>query len=72
MSILVRLIEQSKRPHSWLGKVMLKIMNRAHAGMTKTALAKLQLAQDATVLDVGCGGGETIHMLASRLREGTI
>lgn len=72
MSILHRLIEQSKRPDRTIGKIMLKIMNRAHLSMTKSALSKLRIHSNAIILDIGCGGGETIHLLAQKAAQGLV
>ena len=72
MRLLESLIEQSKRPENGIGKWMLKIMNRAHLGMMHTALSKVRIGRGDTVLDIGCGGGETVRLLAARADQGTV
>ena len=56
--IFQTLIEQSRLPTGWFGRMMLRIMNNAHRGLTLWGLSKLQPCQK--VLDVSCGGGNAI------------
>lgn len=65
MSILESLIEQSRNPNNRIGKIMLSIMNKAHIGRTKYILNKLGIQEGQRILDIGCGGGETIRALAT-------
>lgn len=67
MGLLEALIQQSKKPESLTGRLMLGIMNAAHARMTRLGLQHLVLNhhQAITVLDVGCGGGQTLNTLSS-------
>jgi ubiquinone/menaquinone biosynthesis C-methylase UbiE len=62
MSILETLIEQSKNPSGRLGQIMLKIMNNAHRDLTLWGLSQLQSCKN--ILDVSCGGGNAIHLMA--------
>lgn len=64
MSILESLIEQSKNPNKRIGKIMLNIMNKAHMSRTKIALNKLSIKEGYILLDIGCGGGETIREMS--------
>ncbi|RUT44460.1 class I SAM-dependent methyltransferase [Paenibacillus anaericanus] len=64
MSILESLIEQSKNPNKRIGKIMLNIMNKAHMSRTKFALNKLSIKEGYILLDIGCGGGETIREMS--------
>lgn len=43
-------------------------MNASHAPVTEWGLRHVSVGQDAAILDVGCGGGRTIDLLASRTR----
>ncbi len=47
-------------------------MNRSHAGVTDWGLSHMAVAQDAIILDVGCGGGRTIGRLAAMAPAGRI
>lgn len=64
MNLLNRLIAQAKNPKGFIGSAMLRIMNTTHAGMNKWALEKLRIREDAVILDIGTGGGKTIHTLS--------
>lgn len=55
---------QCRKPKWLLGRFVLAQMNRGHSGLTKWGLGHLEIRPDATVLDVGCGGGRTIATLA--------
>ena len=47
-------------------------MNLSHAAMSDWALGHVRIAPDATVLDVGCGGGATIGKLAALAPSGKV
>ncbi|MFE4763651.1 class I SAM-dependent methyltransferase [Bacillus mycoides] len=72
MSILQRLIEQAKNPRGTIGSSMLCIMNAAHTRLTNWALQKIHIREDAVILDIGCGGGKTIHSLSRLTPHGKI
>lgn len=64
LGILQRLIKQAKNPRGTIGSSMLCIMNSAHTRLTNWALQKIHIREDAVILDIGCGGGKTIHTLS--------
>ena len=66
MKLLNRLIEQAKNPNGFVGSIMLSIMNTAHTGMNKWAFEKINISEDAIILDIGCGGGKTIQILSKK------
>jgi ubiquinone/menaquinone biosynthesis C-methylase UbiE len=72
MNLLNKLIEQAKNPDGIVGSFMLRIMNTAHTGMNKWALAYTKIEEDSIVLDVGCGGGKTIQLLSHINKNGRI
>ncbi|WP_459500803.1 class I SAM-dependent methyltransferase [Bacillus sp. C1] len=72
MSILQKLIDQAKNPKGSIGSSMLCIMNTVHTRLTNWALEKIHIQDDATILDIGCGGGRTIHTLSSINPSGKI
>jgi ubiquinone/menaquinone biosynthesis C-methylase UbiE len=51
---------------------MLKIMNSAHSKMTAWGLTKIKIADTAIVLDIGCGGGQTLRTLSNVVKHGEI
>lgn len=64
MGLLDALIKQGKNPEGFIGNMMIKIMNKAHSSMTLWGLRTIVIREDLPILDIGCGGGQTIHMLA--------
>jgi ubiquinone/menaquinone biosynthesis C-methylase UbiE len=47
-------------------------MNISHAGVTQWGLTHLDIKPHFTILDVGCGGGQTIKTLSSRVPDGKV
>jgi ubiquinone/menaquinone biosynthesis C-methylase UbiE len=72
LGILDSLIEQAKNPRGFIGSVMLKMMNSAHAEKIAWGLSKAAVDEDALVLDIGCGGGEAVKMLSPLIKTGKI
>ncbi|HXE60710.1 MAG TPA: class I SAM-dependent methyltransferase [Gemmatimonadaceae bacterium] len=65
-------VRQCRKP-SWLpGRLIIKGMDRGHRGMTEWALDGIPIEKDFTMLDVGCGGGRAVDLLASRAPEGRV
>lgn len=60
----VYLVRQVKKPTRFVGRIFARMMNTSHSPLTDWALTHLAIPKDATVLDVGCGGGRTIEKLA--------
>ncbi|MFC3748533.1 class I SAM-dependent methyltransferase [Paenibacillus sp. GCM10012306] len=68
MSLLEALIGQAQYPKGLVGDVMLKIMNKAHSSMISWAFHGIAIKEDAIMLDIGCGGGQTIHRFAKKYK----
>jgi SAM-dependent methyltransferase len=47
-------------------------MNLGHFGLTSWGLTKIEIPKNATVLDIGCGGGRTLERLAFIARFGKV
>jgi SAM-dependent methyltransferase len=47
-------------------------MNLGHSGLTRWGLTKVEIRENATVLDIGCGGGRTLERLASLASLGKV
>jgi ubiquinone/menaquinone biosynthesis C-methylase UbiE len=47
-------------------------MNRGHSAVTNWGLGHIPIGKDDTILDVGCGGGETVRKLAGIATEGHV
>lgn len=66
------LLKQAGRPKGWLGEFMLRGMNKGHSKMTDWGLAQISIEKGFTILDVGCGGGRTVHKMAQLAPNGKI
>ena len=63
---------QVRKPSGPLGRRMVRAMNLGHSSMTDWGLQQLSVPRNASILDVGCGGGRTIHRLATLAPEGKV
>ena len=70
MNLLGRLLSQSGKPRGRFGRFLVRCMNFGHSGLTSWGLTKVEISENATVLDIGCGGGRTLERLASLARLG--
>lgn len=59
-----------RRPEGEAGRAMLARMNESHARLVDWGLSYLALHPSDTVLDIGCGGGNTLARMAERVTEG--
>lgn len=66
MGLLNTLINQAKNPRGFVGNIMIKIMNQAHTSITAWGLSIIEMMNNAPILDIGCGGGQTIHTLVKQ------
>ena len=65
VNLLGRFLSQCGKPRGRVGSFLVRGMNLGHAGLTSWGLTKVEISENATVLDIGCGGGRTIERLAS-------
>lgn len=72
MSIVHKIINQCRKPSGWLGRLNLWDMNRRHSKLTDWGLSHIAIMETDTILDVGCGGGRTVHKLAAFATRGKI
>ena len=70
MNLLGRLLSQCGKPRRRFGRFLVRGMNFGHSGLARWGLTKVEIAENATVLDIGCGGGRTLERLASLARLG--
>lgn len=72
MSDLEKKLNQCKKPSGTLGKQIVEEMNRHHIQLTRWGLGKVHIAENSTILDIGCGGGSTVAGLASMAGKGRV
>lgn len=68
----VYLARQARKPHKWIGRPFLWIMNLTHSTLTDWGLGQVSIGKDFRVLDIGCGGGRTIEKLSRLANEGRV
>lgn len=66
MGILKRFIDLLGRPRGIFGPVLLSMMNVGHRPFIEKVLEEVPIDRDDVVLDVGCGGGNAIRLMANR------
>src|SRR5215831_10474479 len=72
MDAATGLLNQFRKPAGWFGRLNLANMNRHHSRLTDWGLAQVPVSRNATVLDVGCGGGRTVSKLVALAPEGRV
>ena len=72
MNLLSRLLSQFGKPRGRFGRFLVRGMNFGHSGLTRWGLTKVEIRDNATVLDIGCGGGRTLKRLASLASLGKV
>jgi len=72
MSAADKVIAQCRKPAGLFGRFVLWDMNRHHSKLTDWGLSHLSIKKTDTILDVGCGGGRTIHKLAAVASAGKV
>lgn len=72
MGLLRKFFSNTGKPEGTMGKMVVAMMNRGHAGIAAWGFSHLDLRGDEQVLDCGCGGGANIAVFLERLPEGVV
>ena len=72
MSFSEKLMEQGGKPTGPLGRLIGRLMNVNHSDVYSWGLDHIAIEPDSIVLDVGCGGGKAVKLLASRAPDGKV
>jgi ubiquinone/menaquinone biosynthesis C-methylase UbiE len=72
MSIYDFLLKHFRKPKGILGGVVANKMNDSHRKLTDWGLGFIDIPNNATALDIGCGGGATVRRLAQLAPDGHI
>lgn len=70
--VAVYVVRQFRKPSKWVGRPFLWLMNRSHSNLTDWGLQHVLVGEKFSILDVGCGGGRTIHKLAALAANGKV
>jgi ubiquinone/menaquinone biosynthesis C-methylase UbiE len=65
-------MKQIRRPQGFIGRLLVKGMNKTHDKRTNWGLQHVKVGEDFVILDIGCGGGRTISKLASMAPLGKV
>ncbi|HWT45115.1 MAG TPA: class I SAM-dependent methyltransferase, partial [Vicinamibacterales bacterium] len=66
------LTRQCRKPAGWFGRRIARAMNISHARLTAWGLEHVRVEPAWRVLDIGCGGGQTIRRLAALASAGHV
>ncbi len=65
MEITQELQKFAANPKGIFGKIMGHLMNFGHRSIYNKYISKMKLRKNSIILDIGCGGGKAINMLAT-------
>lgn len=72
MSINDKLFEQGKKPRGLTGRVIGWLMNIFHIPFYRLLMEQVSIEEDHVILDVGCGAGQSLAMLAQQVPRGKV
>ena len=67
-----RRLTNARKPTGRVGRLLIRAMNISHYQLTNWGLSHLSIRSRDTILDVGCGGGSTVHKLARIATNGKV
>jgi ubiquinone/menaquinone biosynthesis C-methylase UbiE len=67
-----RRLTNARKPTGKLGRLLIRVMNISHYQLTSWGLSHLSIRKQDTILDIGCGGGGTVHRLAKIATNGKV
>jgi SAM-dependent methyltransferase len=62
----------ARKPTGRAGRLLVRAMNISHYQLTNWGLGHFSIGKRDTILDVGCGGGGTVHKLAKIATNGKV
>ena len=72
MGLLRKFFSNTGKPQGTMGKIVVAMMNRVHAGIAAWGFSHLDLQGSEQVLDCGCGGGANIAVFLRMVDEGHV
>ncbi|MBR4924124.1 MAG: class I SAM-dependent methyltransferase [Prevotella sp.] len=72
MGLIKTLFTNCAHPKGRMGRAMLKFMNLCHAPLTNWGLGLVDIQDEWTMLDIGCGGGATLRRLLKRSKNSMV
>jgi ubiquinone/menaquinone biosynthesis C-methylase UbiE len=72
MGIMQAVFKQFRQPTGWLAGLASLGMNRGHEKVWRWGIEHIAIQPDAIILDVGCGGGGAVRILAQAASRGKV
>jgi ubiquinone/menaquinone biosynthesis C-methylase UbiE len=72
MSLSAKFLEFGGNPTGLLGRVLGLLMNAGHNDSYHWGLGRVAIEPDSVALDIGCGGGKVVNLLATRASNGKV
>lgn len=72
MTDLENKLKQCGKPTNDEGRALVEKMNESHFPLTSWGLEMINISDTDTILDIGCGGGRTISLLAKKTPKGKV
>ena len=73
MGILSKIFSNTRKPEGFFGRMMVNGMNGGgHAKLAEWGLSEVFIAENADILDEGCGGGANIARMLRRAPKGRV
>ena len=64
MGLFEKFVRQCRKPEGLFGRFVGRVMDRGHAKVRRWGLSYVSVGPQATVLDIGCGGGGALRDMA--------
>jgi ubiquinone/menaquinone biosynthesis C-methylase UbiE len=64
MGFMEKMVKQCRKPTGLFGRFVGMGMNRGHSRLRRWGLSHILIKPNASILDVGCGGGKAVQELA--------
>lgn len=65
-----RILQNTRKPEGFFGRMILFGMNKGHAELSKWGMSCLSWQPEWKVLDIGCGGGANLSQILKRCPKG--
>lgn len=69
-SFINNILQNTRKPEGFFGRMILFGMNKGHANLSKWGMSCLTWQPDWNVLDIGCGGGANLMQILKRCPKG--
>lgn len=70
--MLKKFFQNARKPKGFGGGIILNNMNYGHAPMAKWGFSHISPSENASALDIGCGGGANLAVLLDKCPQGTV